>query len=254
MLASLRYGQATGCQNCFITGDNDADLWVPQSAVGLLVSAAADPDVTDVMFLSDLSDKTNPEYTSTKLVVYPVLTHDPRSKNPARFSCSGERNDKVDSSYACYFHGPLARVIGPKQTWFSKFFLGTIDTWLDVFQFHVTYEPNEPKQMIIDYWLDVNLLEYDTTYESDEPKKLKIDYEPRWNTSVPHLPFPKTEPYECNGIETRRFVDVYRMHELMSVLYSNEGHMRPLSSGTNHSLLVGRVFVAFCLLIINCIL
>ena len=78
MLASLRHGQATGCGNCIIPYDNDADVWVTKRAVDILLKLAGDPSVPSVVFNKDLTPQTDPRWAGgAKIVMYPLLDVNP---------------------------------------------------------------------------------------------------------------------------------------------------------------------------------
>ena len=209
MLASLRHGQATGCGNCLIPYDNDADVWVAKRAVEILLKLAGDPSVPSVVFNKDLTSKTDPRYAAgAKIVMYPLLDFNPWNpqyihsegwwmgrrrlvKKPPRWTCSG----KEGTTGRCAFYAVVGRVISRGR-------------WIDIFPFYA----NGPK--IKDG-------------ECDKFRKGYVCIYFPWN--VTYMRFPETEPFECNGVKTRRFKDVKLMHELASSMYGIRGHMRSTS-------------------------
>ena len=209
MLASLRHGQATGCGNCIIPYDGDADVWATKRAVEILLKLAGDPSVPSVVFNKDLTSKTDPRHApGAKIVMYPLLDFNPWNPQyitstgtwkgrrrlaiyPPRWTCSGKKGTSFQD--ACGFDGPVGRIISGSR-------------WIDIFPFYA----NGPK--IKDG-------------ECDKFRKGYVCIYFPWN--VTYMPLPETEPFECNGVKTRRFKDVKLMHELASSMYGKRGHMRP---------------------------
>ena len=207
MLASLRHGQVTGCGNCIIPYDNDADVWISKRATEILLKLASDPSVPRVVFNKDLTHKTDPRYASgAKIVMYPLLEYNPwnpeyvtskgtwmgrrLATRPYRWTCHGSRG--TSNTDPCGFDGPVGRIVSGGR-------------WIDVFPFYA----GGPKVK---------------DGECDKFRKGYVCIYFPWN--VTYMPLPETEPFECNGVKTRRFKDVKLMHELASSMYGKRGHMR----------------------------
>ena len=225
MLASLRHGQATGCGNCIIPYDGDADVWVDKNAVETLLELAGDPSVPSVVFNKDLTAKTDPRHApDAKIVMYPLLDFNPWNPQyitptggrlepikPPRWSCSGKKStSKTDP---CGFDGPVGRVIYRGR-------------YIDIFPFYA----NGPK--IKDGWCHKFRKGYTCAYMP-------------WNVTYMH--FPETESFECNGLKTRRFKDILLMHELASSLWGKRGHMRAIKRYSHASLSWHNIDPSVCL-------
>ena len=206
MLASIRHEQGPGCGNCIIPLDNDADVWVFKSGVEILLKLARDPSVPSVVFSNNLTRSTHPRrQNGVKIVMYPLHEYNPWNAKyitsegkwmgrrlgvkPPRWTCTGRKVPGIRDP--CSFDGPVGRVVIRNK-------------WIDIFPWYA----QGPK---------IN------GGDCTKYRKGYICIFHQWNVS--YMPLPETEPYECNGVKTRRFKDVKLMHEVASSMYGKNGHM-----------------------------